>query len=180
MTFLYTALFCEENIWQLAKSMEKSVGNVDALEVVFISNPLRHVVLGAQQACPVGRYIVWDYHVILMDCAAGLIYDFDSRLPFPCSTTFYFEHTLPLSTDVVADYMPQFRCIPATDYLRCFASDRAHMKGHIRAEAFPHWPMIQPQQGEHAVMLNQYWDLTLSLKDTRVFDMEAFLSRDYA
>lgn len=94
---MYTANYCEENIYLLAQEFaEKSSLFRDAF-VVFISNLTRTAILFNQKASQnVGGYVVWDYHVILVtvgNTSRGetkeeleiLVWDFDTRLGSPCA-----------------------------------------------------------------------------------------------
>ncbi|KAH7721752.1 protein N-terminal glutamine amidohydrolase-like protein [Aphelenchoides avenae] len=80
---LYAACYCEENIWQLCKSIKcDDDSRLQPFYVVFISNDEKK-----------------DYHVILLRHAdsksqRSLVYDLDTTLPFPCTFEEYFEKAI--------------------------------------------------------------------------------------
>ena len=51
----YTAFFCEENIWRLARQLIDGGAKADALQVLLFSNPTENVLLLKQRAAPPGR-----------------------------------------------------------------------------------------------------------------------------
>lgn len=178
--YLYTPLFCEENIWQLARRCVDDGMDADTLQVLFISNPQRQVVLFNQRNGAELGYVVWDYHVILRHKAeeTDQIYDFDSRLPFPCDSRDYLEATFGLQQELQPPYRALLKVIPAAAYLNDFYSDRQHMRGVIAEEQFPPWPMITPQH-DHAVRLEAYWDMQHSLiPDSRVLTVDTFINSE--
>ena len=63
--YIYTPLFCEENIWHLANSLIQEGIDAKDLEVIFMSNPGRHIVLLQQYAVASSDPVIWDYHVVL-------------------------------------------------------------------------------------------------------------------
>ncbi|KDQ06739.1 hypothetical protein BOTBODRAFT_243436 [Botryobasidium botryosum FD-172 SS1] len=112
----YTANYCEENIYRLAKtltSLPDYDSTNDIIFVVFISNLSRTVALWQQRASPDPELpVVWDYHVILVrfqrnmsvssadgartaptECWHGWVYDFDSRCGFISSWGEYVRET---------------------------------------------------------------------------------------
>ena len=127
----YQPFYCEENVWHLADSMRGQTA-----QVVFISNRDRACAMWKQRA---GDPIVWDYHVVL--CCEGMIYDRDSRLPFPVSVEEWIAGTFPVPLPPM--FAPKFRVIDADRFLEVFASDRSHMRtkeGWQRPP--PPWPPI--------------------------------------
>lgn len=154
----YTPLFCEENIWHLARILLDAGHPADGLWVLFISNPARQVALLKQRAGGEAGFVIWDYHVILRAQTGGedLIYDFDTTLPFPVERSRYFAETFPDKAITPPVLRAQTREIPAREYLHRFHSDRAHMVGKIPAEAFPEWPAITPEHPD-VVKLSEYW-----------------------
>jgi hypothetical protein len=54
------------------------------------------------------------------------VLDLDTKLPFPCPATKYFESAF--RAQIKRDYAALFRVVRAEDFLGSFASDRSHMK----------------------------------------------------
>lgn len=177
---LYTPLFCEENIWQLARQFIADGTEPDTLQVIFISNLQKQVVLFNQRSGADLDHVVWDYHVILRctDEAGDRIYDFDSLLPFPCDCRDYMGATFGLQTELAEPLRATLRLIPATEYLHSFYSDRHHMRGVVEETAFPPWPAITPQQ-QPVIGLEQYWEMAWQGEgNSRVMDVAAFINRE--
>lgn len=172
---LYTALFCEENIWELVRVFEQEGRALDDLDVVFLCNDKAQLAIRNQKLASPGTYVIWDYHVILIDRRASLVYDFDSRLGFPVSLDEYLYATLPDPSHVHEGYLPSFRLIPARDYLYCFCSDRSHMRGMIPDEQFPARPMITCREDGKAVRLDQYWDINVDITGTLRLNQSEFI-----
>jgi hypothetical protein len=170
---LYTPLFCEENIWQLARSMLAGGAAPDALWVLFFSNPGKQVVMLNQRRAGVQDYVVWDYHVVLQ--AGERIYDLDTLLPCPVSATDYLLNSFPDQAALAEPYRALVRCIPAGAFVERFYSDRHHMRGVIAENEFPPWPAMMPQH-DHAIALSDYWDMQKGLDDgSEVMSVAAYL-----
>ena len=179
-TLPYTALFCEENIWQLARILVESGFPSDRLWVLFFSNAARQVALRRQRAGGEGGLVVWDYHVVLQarDDERDLIYDFDTTLPFPSDTRRYVAETFPDSVSISPALRGRVRRIPAAVYLHRFHSDRSHMAGMIPEERFPKWPAITPEHPE-VIALRRYWDMERELDDgSGILPIEAIPIRE--
>ena len=77
-------------------------------------------------------------------CSSSLVYDLDSRLPFPCSFSCYVQRALLPALDYSPSFHPLFRVLPAAQLLSTFASDRSHMRsaegGYLATP--PPWPSI--------------------------------------
>lgn len=175
--YRYTPLFCEENIWQLVRQLVDEGVAPGSLQVILISNPQREVVLFGQRGGGELGQMVWDYHVVLRrnDAIGDLIYDFDSRLPFPCDSCDYLTTTFGLQRELPAEHRAWLRLIPATSYLHRFYSDRSHMQGQVAKAAFPPWPAITPA-GDGVIRLEQYWDMMSPLPDSsRLVSAAAFI-----
>lgn len=169
---LYTPLFCEENIWQLAKRMLELGVAADSLSVLFFSNPDKQVVMFNQRRAGEQGYVVWDYHVVLQ--AGDLIYDLDTLLPFPVSAADYFRASFPNQDSIAESYRAWVRVIPAQAFVDNFYSDRSHMQGMIADEEYPEWPAIMPTHGQ-AILLSEYWDMQRSLADgSEVMSVSAY------
>ena len=165
--FRYTALFCEENIWHLAHDLIEQGIDASRLRVLFFSNPWESIVLFNQRHAEPGEPAAWDYHVVLQAELDGedWIFDLDTRLPFPMPRDAYLAGTFPPQAALPARYRTQVRAIPAASYLAHFYSDRSHMIGHIPANAFPDYPIIQPTPGTAAIPLGDYRDMHKTLPD---------------
>jgi hypothetical protein len=139
----YTAFFCEENIWRLARRQE----SVDHCFVLFFFNQSGTIALREQK--PFGEQGVglWDYHVVLLDRVRGLIHDFDTRLSMPSPARVYLDKTFPQQDSLHAQYRTTVRCVPAQEYLARFSSDRSHMlnENGVAHAPFPKWPVIESQ-----------------------------------
>ncbi|ORE02054.1 hypothetical protein BCV72DRAFT_298427, partial [Rhizopus microsporus var. microsporus] len=129
---VYTKCYCEENIYMLCKEIdEKYPEMLDKFTVVFISNDERKIPMWAQKSCVDDYPIVWDYHVILLFSGDNglFVYDFDTKLPFPCKAEKYMMESFKPQFILQSKYERYFRLIPARSYLYYFASDRSHMIG---------------------------------------------------
>lgn len=136
----YTAFFCEENIWRLASHKT----DVDSCFVLLFFNSYGHVALWQQSAFGDEGIGLWDYHVVLLDTADGVIYDFDTRLDKPSPAQRYLDDTFPDQEKLQLEYRATVRCVPAREYLQRFSSDRRHMLDEhgVALATFPEWPMI--------------------------------------
>ncbi|MCW9012882.1 MAG: protein N-terminal glutamine amidohydrolase [Gammaproteobacteria bacterium] len=165
--YLYTPLFCEENIWQLANTMVNQGTDPRALNVLFLSSPAKKIAIFNQLAAEHAEAVIWDYHMILQAVINHQLYifDFDSRLNFPELETDYFLKSFPAERFIPRDMQAVIRIIPAASYLRCFYSDRSHMHGIIEHTAYPPYPVISPKDGNTAIKLADYWDMEKPLND---------------
>ncbi|KAJ7046632.1 N-terminal glutamine amidase-domain-containing protein [Mycena alexandri] len=121
---VHTPFYCEENIYLLCEAFVLQQEEVSA---VFISNEQKTVALWNQKLND-ESVVVWDYHVFLLLRSRGQqhwIYDFDSRLPFPCLMRDYLRHTF--KENVAEPYRSLFRIVPGSTFVEHFASDRSHM-----------------------------------------------------
>jgi hypothetical protein len=145
----YAAFFCEENVWQIARSALVPVP-VSSRHVVFISNAQRAVAMWSQRAAVVDP-VLWDYHVVLL--ADGVVVDVD------CTA----GKVLPVRDWVVASFRegipdqakPRFRVVDAAVFAALFSSDRSHMQGAGKPE--PPWPA--PWQPALGMNLMRFVDL---------------------
>lgn len=177
--YLYTPLFCEENIWQLARALVTEGVVVEAMRVLIFTNHHKQVLLLNQQRSGDTGYVVWDYHVVLrVTEGEDRIYDFDTQLPFPCASYDYLADTFPPQTDLPEQLRCEIREVPAQSYLRDFYSDRHHMVGAVPEEAFPPWPTITPRHPE-VIRLEQYWDVDAELSDgSRVMGLKGYMDSE--
>jgi protein N-terminal glutamine amidohydrolase len=168
--YLYTSLFCEENVWHLANKLIGQGMPADSLRVLFLSNKNKTIALFNQQAAEENKAVIWDYHVVLQLRFDNeeYIFDFDSRLPFPSLFDEYFFNTLPSPTNTPDDLKTAIRTIPAESYLKYFYSDRSHMKDIISDNEYPDYPIIKPDVKNIAISLFDYWDMEKELDDGSV------------
>ena len=165
--FLYTPLFCEENIWQLASALtSQSLLNINQMWVLIITSSTRKLPLRNQQAVATSQVVIWDYHVVLQAEFEHqrCICDFDTRLPFVSTLHDYIQGTFIEPELLPEPYQPVIRKVPASAYLQQFFSDRSHMLGQISRSDFPDWPLINQNKASH-ITLMQYLDLKQALND---------------
>ncbi|XP_057249137.1 protein N-terminal glutamine amidohydrolase isoform X1 [Beta vulgaris subsp. vulgaris] len=151
--FDHTPYYCEENVYRLCKKLCSS-GMADTegsdLFVVFISNDKKQIPLWHQKASHrADGVILWDYHVICVqrkeDEKSAQVWDLDSTLPFPSPLASYVSETFRPSFPLFSEYRRFYRIIHAPMFLRCFASDRRHMKdsdGNWNAQPPPYDPIV--------------------------------------
>jgi len=163
--YLYTRLFCEENIWQLAKSLINQGVNNQDINIIFISNKNKQIAIFNQLTAEVNQPAIWDYHVILMIniSQSPYILDFDTRLFFSSRLEDYFKNSFP---DIInPEYQSHYRVIPATYYLEYFYSDRSHMKNIISSQEFPPYPCLCPKTKER-LLLCDLININKNIKNT--------------
>ncbi|MBK8096516.1 MAG: hypothetical protein IPK26_05375 [Planctomycetes bacterium] len=144
--------FCEENVWQLLRG--EALPRPAA--AVFITNADRTVAMWGQRAATVDP-IVWDYHVVALLPAHGLIVDLDDRVRVAWPTADWLRHAF--AEPVAPQFEPRFRIVPADEFLAVFSSHRSHMRderGRPR-RPFPDWPA--PWQQERGMNLLRFLDL---------------------
>ena len=159
--YLYTPMFCEENIWQLCKALTAQHVPVEQLKVLLLSNARKQIVVFNQQFAHPGLPLVYDYHVILKYQPyheAALVFDFDTFLPFPCDWYSYQQASFPAPASLYDEEQMMVREIPAEEYLACFNSDRSHM-AHLPAAEHPPYPCIQASDPTCTIDLKEYWQL---------------------
>ena len=175
-SYLYTSLFCEENIWYLADSLISQGINVTDINILFITNANKEIAFFNQQSTALNKALLWDYHVVLLVKLdnSQYIFDFDTRLPFPSNILYYFHNSLPNNINV--PYRSQFRVIPANTYLRQFYSDRNHMKNVIPERLFPSYPAILSADNEKMTLIDLF-DIEEKISGTYIFqDMDTLLN----
>ena len=74
--------------------------------------------------------MMWDYHVILVFThdSNSLVFDLDTKLPFPVSFERYCEETFGDEATIMEKFHRKFRVISGAEFLTSFSSDRRHMK----------------------------------------------------
>ncbi|CAK9812473.1 Protein N-terminal glutamine amidohydrolase [Anthophora plagiata] len=122
----------EENVWKLCQDVATRHGSeLQHCCVVFVSNSWRSVPLWRQRAGKdEDKLVVWDFHVILIYAPdeRAVVYDLDSALPFPTHFWKYAMETFRSDEVLQPQHHRRFRVVPASVYLKEFASDRHHMK----------------------------------------------------
>ncbi|CAK8570907.1 unnamed protein product [Lathyrus sativus] len=167
--FHHTPFYCEENVYLLCKKLcNDGISNSEGsdLFVLFISNEKKQIPLWNQKASNrADGAVLWDYHVICIQInQAGdkpLVWDLDSKLPFPSPLASYVSETIRPSFQLFSDYDRLFRIVHAPIFLSCFASDRRHMKGsdgHWIEEPPTHEPIVAQDGAEHN--LNEYFNIS--------------------
>lgn len=168
--YLYTALFCEENIWQLIRSLSSASIAMNKMWCLLITNPAQKFPLLNQMAAPLNQPVIWDYHVILLADInhQSVIFDFDTRLGFVTPLDEYLRHTFILSekesVSLTEELIPYIRKTPAKSYLNNFYSDRSHMLNYISDNEYPPWPIINESKTD-CIPLADYLDIKSNLRD---------------
>ncbi|KAF0759489.1 protein N-terminal glutamine amidohydrolase [Aphis craccivora] len=127
---MYTAFFCEENIWQLTKLIletNKSNPNVKCY-VIFVSNYAKCVHLWNQNSSHNEGLMFWDYHVFLIvqHLDNTLVFDMDTRLQFPVPFQQYAKESI--REEFKESYSKRyFKVVDGDVYVSKFSSDRNHM-----------------------------------------------------
>jgi hypothetical protein len=153
---LYQAFYCEENVWQLARTRTEGAA-------LFITNRLRRVAFRHQRRAPAADAVMmWDYHVVWLEPSTlgDVVYDFDTTLPWPTPLKHYLEASFPYRIGPLA---PLFRIVPRASLLAHFASDRRHMRAQDGSffEEPPPWPC--PGDGATS-NLDAYLDVMLPVE----------------
>ncbi|KAI8896694.1 N-terminal glutamine amidase-domain-containing protein [Globomyces pollinis-pini] len=137
---IYTAQFCEENVYHLAKYLVDQ-GLYESIDVLFISNSSKTVVFFHQKRSP--EYVVWDYHVVLVakpfNSSHVYLFDLDTSLDFPTTIQEYITKALQPHLNYPEQFRRCYRLIDSSKYLEYFASDRSHM-----AESNVPYPVYPP------------------------------------
>ncbi|MCK5737405.1 MAG: hypothetical protein KAH21_13055 [Spirochaetaceae bacterium] len=177
-SYLYTPLFCEENIWHLCHTLHTQELSGKDYRIILLTNTNKSIALFSQQRSEKNKPAIWDYHVVLEAEIQGetVIFDFDSHLDFPIDSANYWNNTLPGKTEIHPNYLPDFRVIPSADYLQYFHSDRSHMKGLINQNQYPSQSCITERFPGKGISLAEYRNFQLPLKDnSRLFSFQEFL-----
>lgn len=178
----YAACYCEENVYKLIQKVsEEHPESLPNTWAVFISNSGRCVPLWSQKA---GReddgLVVWDYHVILLyrkEDGQTLVYDLDTRLPFPAAFPLYSEATLASEEMLEAKFHRRFRVIPGAEYLTSLSTDRRHMKNEEGwLQAPPSWPFIKGESDEDH-NLDNFIDMDDGVGKGKVMTLKTFVEQ---
>jgi len=161
--YIYTPLFCEENIWKLVESLYMSQ-LAKPIDVLFIINKAHTVAILNQNQSINTNPVIWDYHVILLAHTNNelVIFDFDSRCEFPTPVEIYFKLSFPSIININDKLLPYIKKIKAQYYFEHFYSDRAHMNGIISKKEFPAYEIIQPEKSIEKLPLTQCRDILLT------------------
>lgn len=164
--------YCEENAWRLVLRKMQAEPE-DRFFVVIISNPIKSVPMFHQRASLPDTVIYWDYHVIVLRARLMerdvLVYDIDSRLPYPVSLSEYLTRSFAYHPLVSSPHAPMFRLIPAHLYITNFASDRLHMYSASKKDWSappPSYPCINVSIGK-ASNIQSYLDFTEPMSKDR-------------
>ncbi|XP_022657647.1 protein N-terminal glutamine amidohydrolase-like [Varroa jacobsoni] len=133
---MYTACYCEENIYKLCELIKnKETELLDSCYVAFISNASQTVPLWRQRAGDQANdgHIIWDYHVIMIyyheSCnGCTYVYDLDTTLAFPVPLEEYVWKAFKPQVPLKHGFRRHIRCLGARDYLATFASNRQRMR----------------------------------------------------
>jgi hypothetical protein len=175
--YIYTPLFCEENIWQLCRSLTSTGIPADQLRVLFLSNSSKDVIVMNQQFTDPHAAVAYDYHVILKYYPDDetLLFDFDSRLPFPIDWKTYQLQSFPDQASLPPGQCMMIRDIPADEYLECFTSDRSHM-AHLPQSEHPHYECIQASNPDCSIDISEYWQMHKAIRGaSKVYPYEHLL-----
>lgn len=173
LSFKPVPFYCEENVWMFFN--ERSPYAPGDAFAVFISNAERKVSFYHQINRDGKKTMVWDYHVVALvrENSEWFVCDFNCDLgnspgcnrgdiPGP-------GNSLPASTWISASFgsggfPPLFKLVPATEYVRTFVSDRAHMMDDAGSfcEPPPSWPCIGHGRSNLARFIDMSDGLALS------------------
>ncbi len=157
--YVYTPLFCEENIWKLIDSLYmKPIAK--PIDVLFIINKNNTIAVFEQKMGSTNKPVIWDYHVVLLAKSGEdlVIFDFDSLCDFPTPISSYFKLTFPGNKNLFYELIPFIKSIPADHYYKHFYSDRSHMKNIIDVDDFPGYPAIKSPENNKRLTLSDCRD----------------------
>lgn len=129
---------------------------------------------------------IWDYHVIMMcresssSFSHPLVYDLDSRLPFPCSFPRYWDQGIRSDSLICPEFVRNFRMVHAEEYLNVFASDRSHMRRPDGSwiKSPPQYPCIRTSTCDNNLHLFIRMENTAEFSIGTIFDSSDSL-KDY-
>ncbi|OQR78461.1 protein N-terminal glutamine amidohydrolase-like [Tropilaelaps mercedesae] len=133
---MYTACYCEENIYKLCELIKDRESDLlDSCYVAFISNASQTVPIWRQKAGDQANdgFIIWDYHVIMIyyheSCVGcSYVYDTDTTLEFPVPLEDYVWKAFKPQVPLKYGFRRRVRCLGARDYLATFASNRQRLR----------------------------------------------------
>lgn len=178
--YIYTPLFCEENIWKLINSLYMNQ-YAKPIDVLFILNQTRTIALFGQNNSDLHSPLIWDYHVILTANKDKkiVIFDFDSQCNFPATLTDYFNTTFPDYIHLSDIYQPLIKTINPRYYLKHFYSNRQHMTGVIDNTEFPCYDIIKPKKNNKKLTLETCRDLQACIPGSKIQLPGDYLNKIY-
>ncbi len=178
--YIYTSLFCEENIWKLIESLYMKP-LAKPIEVLFIINHTNSVAIFEQNHAVNNNPVIWDYHVVLLAQIEKnhMILDFDSCCEFPTLVSTYFSLTFPENTLLIENLQPYIKAIPADYYFKHFYSDRSHMKDIINEMEYPDYPAIKPANSIDALSLSDCRNIKKAIKEFEIFTPQDYLNKKF-
>jgi glutamine amidase-like protein len=174
--YLYTPLFCEENIWKLVSALYTNQ-LAKPIDVLFLLNKTNSIALFAQNSSNINKAVIWDYHVILTAQLNSeiVVFDFDSTCNFPVPVGKYFEQTFSSNQPLTDIYQAFIKPVSAAYFIKHFYSDRAHMRGIIDDEKFPPYEIIMPDMGIKKLTLKQCRNLSLDTTEKNIYLPDDYL-----
>ena len=169
---LYTACYCEENIYKLAEMISEEAEENKKNYVVFISSLSLQTPIWKQKSAENNSIaVIWDYHVVLL-LSNCLIVDFDSKLDFPCPAVEYYEEAFRPEVYLPDDNAQRFRVVPAQEFLEYFATDRSHMIGS--KAPIPSWECLRGSKAGIDMNLSRFFDVS----ESSTFEHGKVMSKD--
>jgi len=168
-SYIYTHLFCEENIWKLVESLYMNQ-LAKPIDVLFVLNQFSSIAVFEQRQSNNHKPVIWDYHVLLTAQIEEnlMVFDFDSRCHFPAKIIDYFNKTFPANIQLPTTYQPLIKSISAEYYLKHFYSDRRHMLGVIDNSQFPKYEIIKPEKNIEKLTLAQCRNLQAIIPTSKI------------
>lgn len=143
--------FCEENVWHLLQAVDVP----RPAAALFVTNRVRAVAMWGQRQGPPDP-VVWDYHVVVLCPAAGLVIDLDDRRRAAWWVGDWLANTFRPGE---AHAAPWFRRVADGDFLRTFSTDRSHMADAAGRPLRPLPPWPPPFQPALGMTLQRFLDL---------------------
>ncbi|XP_026812465.1 protein N-terminal glutamine amidohydrolase isoform X1 [Rhopalosiphum maidis] len=176
---MYTACYCEENIWQLAKQILELNKDTPDMKcyVIFISNYTKCVHLWNQNCSHTEGLVFWDYHVFLIvqHLDKTLVFDMDTRLPFPVPFAQYAKEAI--REEFKESYSKRyFKVVDGDVYVSQFSSDRNHMieDGRWMSPPPPYPPILNKEKVNN---LDNFISMDPSNEFGPVLNLEEFKAR---
>lgn len=177
---IYTAYYCEENVWHLCQLLTREATSEFKCYCVFISNPSKAVHLWKQKLCGDDSSVIWDYHVIAVygcEKYGFCALDLDTTLPFPVSFKEYVKKAIRSENNENNIFRRYFRVIPAEEFLKHFSSDRRHMRvGDAWLKPPPKYPPLIIDK-EHPHNLEEFVNMEHGKGYGEILSCEEFMKR---
>jgi len=126
--------------------------------------------------------VTWDYHVILIVSVDSetLVYDLDTKLPFPQNFQQYCRETFRDESTIIEKFHRKFRVVSGSGYLTKFSSDRRHMRKEDEGRSWlsppPTWPCIKgDQESDHN--LDTFVSMDQNIGVGQVLDFDGFIQK---